>query len=81
MTTKLFTEKGSDLYEGLNGLGSSVSESTMIDELCPYCEKEVKLESKFEAHSCPSCGEEILPCSICPFPENCLNCPLMRGAK
>jgi len=45
-------------------------------EVCPHCNEEVQLESKFEAQVCPSCNTIILPCSICPVNDNCLNCPL-----
>ncbi|MFA7084741.1 MAG: hypothetical protein WC141_09420 [Arcobacteraceae bacterium] len=46
-----------------------------IDELCPHCKKEVKLQSKFEAQVCLLCNTIILPCSICEA-KDCLNCPL-----
>jgi predicted RNA-binding Zn-ribbon protein involved in translation (DUF1610 family) len=48
----------------------------VVFEVCPHCENEVKLEAKFEAQVCPSCKTIILPCSICPVSDNCLNCPL-----
>ena len=47
-------------------------------ELCLYCEYENPLVNGFVAHICKSCGEEILPCSICPVLKNenqCTNCP------
>lgn len=45
-------------------------------EVCPCCNNEVQLESQFEAQVCSSCNDIILPCSICPVSDNCLNCPL-----
>ena len=39
-------------------------------ELCLYCEYENPLVNGFVAHICKSCGEEILPCSICPVLKN-----------
>ena len=47
-------------------------------ELCLYCKYENPLVNGFVAHICKSCGEEILPCSICPVLKNentCTNCP------
>lgn len=52
----------------------TVNETTF--EVCPHCDEEVQLESKFEAQVCSSCNTIILPCSICPVSDNCLNCPL-----
>jgi DNA-directed RNA polymerase subunit RPC12/RpoP len=43
---------------------------------CAQCEKEIKLESKFEAQVCPSCYQIVFPCGICVLKDNCLNCPL-----
>lgn len=42
-------------------------------EWCPHCEREVEIYSK-GAQQCPSCLEEILPCSEC-IKQNCLKCP------
>ena len=46
-------------------------------EMCPECEEEVMLETKFEIQTCPSCGKPILPCNLCagrcPTP-----CPLTK---
>ena len=50
-----------------------------IFESCPRCTNEVKLESKFAAQVCSSCNTIILPCSICPVNDNCLNCPLSHS--
>jgi len=47
-----------------------------VNELCPHCKNEAKLQSKFEAQVCMSCSNIILPCSICETKEDCLNCPL-----
>lgn len=43
-------------------------------ELCPHCEHETVLLSKFVVQKCMLCGKDILPCSMC---ENkpCKNCP------
>ena len=46
------------------------------NEICPHCNDEVQLKFQFEAQICPSCNTIILPCSICPVNDNCLNCPL-----
>ena len=44
-------------------------------EVCPHCETEVMLKTKFEKQICPSCGESIAPCNLCM--GNCINpCPL-----
>jgi len=46
-------------------------------EWCPKCDVEVKLADKFEIQSCPNCGQEILPCSICDMDKNdCTECKL-----
>jgi len=48
-------------------------------EMCPKCEREVKLKNKFRVQECPKCGERILPCSICTHDKNymkCDTCPL-----
>ena len=37
-----------------------------IIELCPYCEKEVKLANiPFVPQKCPNCGKMIKACSLC----------------
>lgn len=51
-------------------------QTEQIYEICPHCDEEVQLESKFEAQVCPSCLKIILPCSICTHKENCENCVL-----
>ena len=54
-------------------------------ELCPYCEREVKLKNKFIRQRCPKCKKMILPCSICEYIDwlsldkyytKCDTCPL-----
>jgi hypothetical protein len=44
-------------------------------ELCPHCDSEVELQSKFKVQDCPNCKSPILPCSICKD-MNCDKCPL-----
>ena len=46
-------------------------------EWCPYCEYEVEIYSK-GVQQCPSCSEEILPCSEC-VKQNCLKCPYEKS--
>ena len=37
-----------------------------VDELCPCCDQEVKLEPKMHIlQSCPKCGAPIRACSLC----------------
>jgi predicted RNA-binding Zn-ribbon protein involved in translation (DUF1610 family) len=48
-----------------------------IDEMCPFCEREVKLKPVFSVQICPYCGELILPCNLCDHNTcDCANCPL-----
>lgn len=47
-------------------------------EWCPYCEYEVEIYSK-GVQQCPSCSEEILPCSEC-VKQNCLKCPYGKNS-
>lgn len=49
-------------------------------EVCPICEKEVRLEAEFKIQICPCCGSQILPCSLCYPHDNCdcKNCELER---
>lgn len=48
---------------------------TKCVEMCPHCENEVLLDTKFEMQTCPICGEKIAPCNLCgSFCSN--NCPL-----
>ncbi len=39
-------------------------EDTIV-EWCPNCWYEVKIKNKAEKQTCPVCGEDILPCSLC----------------
>ena len=45
-------------------------------EWCPNCEEEVFIPTNKKKYSiCPSCGEYILPCSLCEEHEmNCVSC-------
>jgi predicted RNA-binding Zn-ribbon protein involved in translation (DUF1610 family) len=44
-------------------------------EMCPECEEEVMLETKFRMQVCPNCGKPIAPCNLCG--GNCVTpCPL-----
>lgn len=44
-------------------------------EMCPECEEEVMLETKFCMQVCPNCGKPIAPCNLCG--GNCVTpCPL-----
>ena len=47
-----------------------------VDELCPFCEKEVKLEKRqFFLQKCPNCGNLIRACSLCNLDiVNCSEC-------
>ena len=48
---------------------------TKCVEMCPHCEYEVLLDTKFEMQTCPICGEKIAPCNLCSgFCSN--KCPL-----
>ena len=43
-------------------------------EMCPHCENEVVLETKFCKQRCPICGRLIKPCNLC---ADCVSsCPL-----
>ena len=37
-------------------------------EVCPHCDKEVCIPNN-KISNCPSCGKEIIPCSMC---EECI---------
>ena len=43
-----------------------------IIEWCPHCEEEVKIKGIAQKQTCPVCGEDILPCSLCN--HNYVNC-------
>lgn len=48
-----------------------------VYEICPVCGEEVKLKAEMKIQKCPSCGNQILPCSLCDSDEcDCSNCPL-----
>ena len=48
-------------------------------ELCPECECEVELLTKWETQTCPVCGRAIAPCNLCfPYDCDCNNCPLSK---
>lgn len=47
------------------------------DEYCPHCAQEVKL-SIFDGWVCPSCGQPILPCSLC-VDKKCAECVLHQN--
>ena len=38
---------------------------TKCVEMCPHCEYEILLDTKFEMQTCPICGEQIAPCNLC----------------
>lgn len=45
-----------------------------IVEMCPHCENEVVLDTKYCKQRCPICNRLIKPCSMC---EDCISpCPL-----
>jgi predicted RNA-binding Zn-ribbon protein involved in translation (DUF1610 family) len=47
----------------------------MIQEYCSRCEQEVTIKAGFVKQECPSCGNPILPCSLCDKNEiNCNKC-------
>ena len=49
-----------------------------VTELCPFCEREVELQSKFEIQHCPHCNKPIKPCSLCNCDIcDCANCSLI----
>lgn len=37
----------------------------VLDELCPYCGKDVELIAEMKAQKCPECGRWIAPCNLC----------------
>jgi hypothetical protein len=43
---------------------SEAYEQATCKEICPHCEKEVDIPSN-KISSCPNCGGEIIPCSMC----------------
>ena len=43
-----------------------------IIEWCPNCEEEVKIKGIAQKQTCPVCGEDIFPCSLCN--HNYVNC-------
>lgn len=42
-------------------------------ELCPKCDNEVELDTRFETQICPRCKELIKPCALCVL-MNCNDC-------
>ena len=53
-----------------------------IDEVCPHCDSEVELLSKFKVQKCPECGRQIKPCSLCIMDKvKCCFCPIGRVEK
>lgn len=45
-------------------------------EVCPHCEREVKLPAKKGWNLCPECGNLILACAMCDMDNvNCTRCP------
>jgi len=49
-------------------------------ELCPECETEVELTNELKVQTCPTCGRQIFPCSICDT-RFCIKCPLDQEAE
>ena len=49
------------------------------DEWCPFCNKE-QIIPAWKASTCPTCGERIIPCSVCSGESggnvSCAECPL-----
>ena len=46
-------------------------------DICPECEEEVMLKTRFEIQTCPLCGRPIVPCTLCA--GHCQNpCPLTK---
>ena len=43
-----------------------------IIEWCSHCEEEVKIKGIAQKQTCPVCGEDIFPCSLCN--HNYVNC-------
>lgn len=58
-----------DEFNSLNGLNDFnfkvLPYNNECVEMCPHCEHEVVLKSKFEEQMCPICNREILPCCLC----------------
>lgn len=60
-----------------NLMNMDVHIDSITHELCPLCEKEVKLNNEFIIQACPSCNKDIKPCSMCDMDiHKCSNCPL-----
>lgn len=53
----------------------------IVLEYCPNCNNEVVLENKFEIQTCPKCGVQLKPCSLCLISaDDCENhCPLEQS--
>lgn len=48
-----------------------------VFEICPKCNEEVCLTTRFEVQKCPACKEDIKPCSLCDNDTvNCNYCPM-----
>lgn len=46
-----------------------------ITEWCSACTVDVKIENKAEKQTCPECGADIWPCSLCDHNRvNCAEC-------
>ena len=50
-------------------------DKNIVYEMCPYCDKEVKLEAKLHEQYCPNCNQIIKPCALCDMDTvNCNKC-------
>ncbi len=55
-------------------LNKAYSELKICDEYCAHCESEVIIPADKISY-CPSCGMQILPCSMCdPYTTDCTKC-------
>lgn len=62
-------------YSFCDLIDSVLADDQVVWEICPHCGDEVELDRVFRAQSCPTCDEQILPCSICED-KKCSKCPL-----
>ena len=72
-----WANKGVEHFSDFNVRVIEVYKTTW--EMCPYCDCEVELETKWEAQVCPECGMLIAPCSLCyPYDCKCGDCRLSK---
>lgn len=73
----LWQEYGGEWFLGFDLRTIEIYETCW--EMCPHCENEVELPTKWQVHRCPVCGKAIAPCNLCYSDyANCKDCWLSK---